>query len=118
MYHFRSRVSLLLVIRQRDGVKLPLAIISSEYDGWIFPRDGRTGFNLCPRNFRVITFTQAAFRDKVIDTSFSVFVASVPVLNGGVLYFGVFPRVNLYNRSVKLVFVVCWSSATFEIRNV
>ena len=38
--HFRARICLLRVVRQRNRVKLADRVVAGEHHGWILPRDG------------------------------------------------------------------------------
>ena len=49
--HFCSRIGLLKIIGNRHRIKLAHGVVARHDTRRIFPRDGRTGFNLRPRNF-------------------------------------------------------------------
>ena len=49
MNHFRSGISLLIVVRYSYGIEFSGRVIARQNTGRVFPSDGRTGFHLCPR---------------------------------------------------------------------
>ena len=51
MHHFRARIGLLVIVGNRDGIKLPLAIVTAQNAGRIFPCHRRSSFHLCPHDF-------------------------------------------------------------------
>ena len=118
MHHFRSSIGLLVIISHRHRIEFANRVISFQNTTWIFPSNGRTCFHLRPRNFRIIAFADSAFRYKIIDTSFSLLIAWIPVLYGRIFYFGIIHDYNFHNSSMQLVFVAHRSSTTFEIRNI
>ena len=88
MYHFRSCQPAACYSSTRRSKTLAI-ISSSTTDGYFHVMEEPV--STCVQKFSSYHHTQAAFRDKVIDTSFSVFIASVPVLSGGVLSSAFFP---------------------------
>ena len=83
--HLRAGVRLLVIVRNRHGVEFPDGIVAGEDTAGIFPGDGRAGFDLRPRNLAPFAFTQAALGYKIVDTALALFVAGIPVLDGGII---------------------------------
>ena len=48
MYHLRSRIRLLVIVRHSNGIELRRRIVSLEDGRRIFPCDRRTGLHLSP----------------------------------------------------------------------
>ena len=55
---------------------------------------------------------------EVVDAALAVFVAGVPVLDGGVLDFSVVHRDQFHDRSVQLVGIAHRSAAPFQVADV
>src|SRR5437588_6092468 len=83
--HLRSGISLLIVVRERDGIELAYRVVALKNAAGIFPSDSRSSLNLCPRNLRVHAATRAALGNEVVDTAFSLLVSGIPILNGRIL---------------------------------
>ena len=82
MNHLGTRISLLIVVGHSDTIELCLRIIATQDARRIFPSNGGTRFNLSPGEFRVHTTQIATFSYQIQHTTFTVFIARIPVLNG------------------------------------
>ena len=118
MYHLRSRVRLLIVVRHGYGVELRHGVVAAQYAGGVFPRDGRACLHLRPREFRRLASQVSALGDEVEYSSLAVLVAGVPVLHGGVLHLGAVLDDNLHDGGVELVLVALRCGASLEVRDV
>ena len=118
MQHLGAGVCFLVVVGDGDAVELRLRIVAHEDAGRIFPSDGTSGFHLRPRQAGVATAQLPAFGDEVIDSALSIFVAGIPVLNGGVFHLGVFVHDDFNDGCVELVFIAHRGSATFEVTDI
>src|SRR6266550_5333952 len=78
--HLGPGVGLLRMIGQRNGVELGDRVIALQDARRIFPGDGRTCFNLGPRNLRISTGALAALGNEIVDTANSLFVTGIPIL--------------------------------------
>src|SRR5207245_3293361 len=83
--HLRARVGLLVVVHERDGVKLADRVVSLEDAARVLPSDRGAGLDLGPGDFRVRAERLPALRDEVVDAAFAVLVPGIPVLDRGVL---------------------------------
>ena len=115
--HLGTGVGLLTVVGHGDGVELADGIVAREDAARIFPRNGRTGFDLRPRKARVLA-ADAALGDEVIDAPPALAVAGIPVLHGGILDLGVFLDDDFDHRGVQLVLVALRSRAALQITDV
>ena len=118
MQHLGAGVCFLVVVGDGDAVELRLRIVAHEDAGRIFPSDGTSGFHLRPRQTGIATAQLPAFGDEVIDSTLSIFVAGIPVLNGGVFHLGVFVHDDFDDGGVELVFVAHRGSATFKVADI
>ena len=118
MHHFGTGISLLMVIGNSYRIKFSRGIIAQQDAGWIFPGNGRAGFNLGPRKFRVFPFANSPFGHKVINTALSLFIAGIPVLNRRIFHFSIFHHHNFHNGCMQLVFITHGCCTTFQIGNV
>src|SRR5690625_4055653 len=84
MDHLGAGIGLLKVIGQRYGIKFAKTIVTLENAARVFPGDGGAGLHLSPRNFRVCV-RNAAFGNKVVNTTLALSITRVPVLHRGVL---------------------------------
>ena len=48
--HLRSRIGLLHSAGDSHGIKFAHGVVPLQDAAWVFPGDGRSGFNLCPRD--------------------------------------------------------------------
>ena len=65
MNHFRARVCLLKIVSNSHRIKFTDRIIPTQNTRWIFQRNCRAGFHLCPGNPRINAFGQSSFGDKI-----------------------------------------------------
>ena len=117
MYHLCTRISLLEVVGHSHRVELTHRVITSKYAAWILPGYSRACLHLSPRQAGVL-FTQASLCNKVIDATLTLFVTRVPILHGRVLNLGIALNDNLYNGSVKLVFIALRSGTTLKVAHI
>ena len=117
MNHLRARIRLLVIVRHGDGVKLADGIVACEDAARIFPRNGRAGFHLRPRNLAAFALAEAAFRDEVVDAALAILVARIPVLHGRVFHFGMVVGDDFDDGSMELVLVAHRRGAPFEVRS-
>src|SRR5260370_33734090 len=68
MDHLRAGVGLLVIVGQRNGVKLADRVVALKNATRIFPGDCGASFYLRPGNLRVDARTLAALGNKVVDT--------------------------------------------------
>ena len=118
MNHLCSCISLLIIIRYGDWIKLAYRMITSQDTTRIFPCNRRTCLYLSPWDFTVITFTQASLCYEVVNTAFSVFISRIPILYCRIFHFCMIMSNNLDNSCMQLVFIAHRSSTTFQITNV
>ena len=118
MDHLGAGVGFLVVVGDSHRIEFSLTVVAFEHAGGIFPGDGRTCLDLCPRDFREVASAEGALGDEVIDTAFAELIARIPVLDRGVLDLGTFVDVDLDDSSVKLVLVAHRCGASFEIGDV
>src|SRR5690606_25240015 len=113
--HLGAAVDLLVAVRDGDGVELAARTVAAQDARRIFPRDGRAGLDLGPRDLGVAAAAVAALGDEIVDAALSFRIARIPVLHGGVRDLGVAERDQLDNRRVQLVLVALRRRAAFEI---
>ena len=80
--HLRAGVGLLIIVGQRNGIKLTDGIVALQDAARIFPGDRRAGFDLRPGNLRALAETLAALGDEIVNAAFAFLVAGIPVLHG------------------------------------
>ena len=114
MQHLSARIRLLVVVGYSNGIEFPDRIIPLQNATRIFPGNRRTRFNLCPGDLRVGE-RGPPLRDEVIDTTFSILVTRVPVLNGRVFDGRVIECNQLHHRRVKLILVTLRGRAPLQI---
>ena len=81
MDHLGSGIGLLIIIGDCHGIKFPDRMITHQDNTRILPGDGRAGFNLCPGDFRIVPFADATFGHEIVNSTFTLFVTGIPVLN-------------------------------------
>src|SRR5262249_13064718 len=79
--HFRAGVGLLIIVGQRDGVKLTDRVVTLQNATRIFPGDCRPSLDLRPRNFRIHALAVSALGDEVVDAALAVLITGIPVLH-------------------------------------
>src|SRR5437870_6775775 len=82
MQHLRAGIDLLVPVRDGDGIELAARIVAAQDAARILPGDGRAGLELGPGNLGARTAAVAALGHEVIDATFALRVAGVPVLDG------------------------------------
>src|SRR3989475_6413829 len=103
--HLRPRVRLLVVVHDRDGVKLSHGVVPLEDAAGVLPRDRAPGLDLGPGDLRVPPEGLPALRHEVVDPPLPVLVAGVPVLDRGVLHLAVVQGDEFHDCGVELVLV-------------
>ena len=73
---------------------------------------------MCPRYFRAVAFADAPLGDEIEDATFAVFVARVPILDGGVFYFCIFEGDDFDDSGMELIFIALRSCAAFHITDI
>ena len=58
---------------------------------------------------------EAALGDKIIDSTSTLLIARVPVLDGRVLHLGILLYYDLHNGGVQLILVTTWCGTTLQI---
>ena len=116
--HFGAGVGLLPERGDGDRVKFAHRVVALQNATRIFPRNGRAGLYLRPRDFGIDAPTRAAFGDEIVDAALAVDVAGIPVLHGGVLDLCIVQCDELDHRGVKLILVPHRRCATFQIRHI
>jgi len=116
MNHFCSGICLLIIICHSYRIKLSRRIIACQYAGRVLPRDSRTGFHLCPGQFAVHPFAVAAFRHKVVDSTFTFGITRIPVLNRTVFHFCTIMYHNLHDSRMQLIFITHRCGTSLQIR--
>ena len=116
--HLGARVGLLVVVGHGDGIELADRVVAHQHTAWVFPCDGRSCLDLCPRDFRAVAATETALRDKVVDTTFAVFVARVPVLYGAVFHFSICLGNDFHDGCMELVFIALRSGTAFHVAHI
>src|SRR6185295_7575397 len=90
--HLSAAIDLLAAVADGDRIELAGRIVAAQDAAWIFPGDGRTGFDLGPGNLRAVAAAVAALGDEVVDAAFAVSVAGIPVLHRRIFDLGVVER--------------------------
>lgn len=116
--HLGAGVGLLVIVGQGNGIKFASRIVSLQNARRIFPGNRRTGFNLCPGNFGVISAAGRPLGHKIINSAFAVLVSRIPVLNCRIFNFGIFVDDNFDNRRMQLVFVALWRRTALQIADI
>src|SRR5215472_15061072 len=80
MDHLRAGIGLLVVVGDRDRVKLSDGVLALEDAARILPGDGRAGLDLRPGDLRAATAAGAALGHEVVDATLAAGVARIPVL--------------------------------------
>ena len=117
MDHLGACVGLLVVVGDSYGVELGAGVVTFKYATRVLPCDGRSCFDLCPTEASILV-GDTTFGNKVVDSTFAVLVARVPVLYGGVFYFCILVHNYLYDGSVQLVFIAHRCGTSFEVTKV
>ena len=115
--HLGARIGLLAVVGHGHGVELARGIVACEDAAGVLPCDGRTGFDLRPRQARILA-ADAALGDEIIDAAPALAVAGIPILHGGVLDLGIPLDDDLDDGGMQLVLVALGRGATLEIADV
>ena len=77
--HFRAGIRLLPVVGNRHRVEFTTRILPLKNATGIFPRDRRTGFDLCPCNAGVLPFASPPLGHKIENTALSILVSSYTI---------------------------------------
>src|SRR6056297_4104557 len=107
-----------MIVSKGDRVELTGRSIASQNARGIFPRDGRSGFNLRPRNARVIATAVASLGYEVVDSALAILIARIPVLDSGVLDLGFVERHQLNDRCVQLILIAHWRGTALKVAHV
>ena len=118
MDHLGAGVGLLVVVGDGHGVELAHGVVALQHAARVLPRDGGTRLHLCPRDFGAGTFAQATFGHEVVDAALAILVAGEPVLDCGILHFGVVEGDDLHDSCVELVFVALGGGAALKVAHV
>src|SRR5262249_16123660 len=116
--HLGAGIGLLIIVGQGHGVELAHRVVALHNAARVLPGDGRTGLHLRPGDLGVLAQALAALGDEVVDPTFAVLVAGVPVLHGRVLDGGVIVGDQLHHRGVQLVLIADRRRAAFEIADI
>src|SRR5579883_66842 len=93
-------------------------MVAAQDAAWVFPGDGRAGFDLGPGNPRTMAAAMASLGDEVEDAAAALRVARIPVLHGRILDLGIVERDQLDHRGVKLVLVAAGRRAPLQITHI
>ena len=115
MDHLCPGIRLLIVIGYGHRIKFTHRAVSFQYGTRIFPGNRRTGFYLCPNQFRIFTPANSTFGYKIIDTAFPLFISRIPVLHRAVFHFRIFFHDNLHNRCMQLILIPLRSRTSLQI---
>ena len=118
MNHLRSRVGLLIIVGNSDGIEFRRTVIATKNARGVFPRDGGARLHLRPREFAALTTQVATLGHQIQHTALAVFIARIPVLNGRILHFRTIHHDNLDDGRVQLVFIAHGGGAAFEIADI
>ena len=113
--HLGAGVGLLLLVDDRHRIELADRVVALKDHARILPGDGRSGFDLRPRDLGVDARALAALGDEVVDAALALGVAGVPVLHRRVLDRRVVERDQLDDRGVELVLVALGRGASLEV---
>ena len=102
MNHLGAGIGLLHVVGDGYGIEFALTIVTAQNAGRVFPSHSRPSFHLCPHHFGPVAAAIGSFCYKVIDSTLPVFIARIPVLDGGILHLGVFFYDDFNHSSVQL----------------
>ena len=116
--HLRARVRLLVVVGHGHAVELRYGVVAAQQTRGVFPRDGRSRLHLCPGEFGVVAAQVATLRYEIEHTAPSVFVAWIPVLDGGVFHLGPVHDDDLDDGRMELVLVAHWGRAALQVGDV
>ncbi|KAJ0955770.1 hypothetical protein HanPSC8_Chr01g0006711 [Helianthus annuus] len=106
MNHLCTRIRLLIVISQRNRIKLTNRIITLQHNTRVLPSNRRPRFHLGPRNLGFSTRTETPFRHKIINPTSSIFIPSIPILHRRVLDLSPLVTMKFHHSSMKLIRVV------------
>ena len=82
--HLGAGIGLLAVVRESYGIKLTHRIGTLKHAAGVFPSNGRPGFHLGPANFAAGPTALPTLSHEIVDTTHTIFVTGVPVLNSGI----------------------------------
>ena len=116
--HLRTGVGLLVIVGDGHRVKLAYRIITGQNTAWVFPGNSGTSLHLCPRDLAPFALAQSAFSHEVVDTSLSILVTRIPVLDGGIFHFGPFMRYDFDDSRMKLVLIAHRGGTTFKVTDI
>ena len=114
VYHFGTRVGLLVVVGEGYAVKLADAVVALEDAAGVLPSNGAAGLHLGPANLGV-GLADSALGYKIVHATLALGIARVPVLHRGVLNLGVIQGNQLYHGGMKLVLVSLRGGAALEV---
>ena len=115
MDHLSAGIGLLHVIGDCNGVELSDSVVAFQDHTWIFPGDGGSRFDLRPGNLGTVTKANATFGDEIVDSTFTILVAGIPVLYSTVFDIGIGMRNDFHYRGVQLIFVAHRRSTTLQV---
>src|SRR5690606_17833385 len=100
------------------GIELAGGIVASQDNAGVLPGNGRTGFNLRPRDVRSRTTTLTPLGNEVVDAAHTVVTAPVSDLYSRILHLGVVERNDFDYCGVQLVFVAHRRRTAFQVADV
>ena len=118
MDHLRTRIGLLIVVRNSDAIELRLRVVATQDARGILPGNGTSRLYLCPGELGIHTTKITALCHKVEHTTLAVLVARIPVLYGGVFHLCPILDDNLYDGCVQLVLITHRSRTAFQIGDI
>jgi len=116
--HLGARVRLLVVVRKRHGIELADGVFALQNAARVLPSYRRSGFNLRPRDLGIDAETLPPLGDKVVNATFTLLVARVPILDRGVFDLRIVESHQFHHRSVKLVFIPHGRGTAFQVADI
>ena len=118
MYHLGAGIGLLVVVGDGHTIEFCLRSIATQHARGVLPCDGRARLYLCPRELRVDAPELSTLGDEVEHTTFTILIARIPVLHGGVFHLGSVLHNDFHDGGMELVFVAHRCGTAFEIAHI
>ena len=115
--HLRAGIGLLEVVGHGHRVEFAHRVIPQQHATRILPCDGRARLDLRPRQACILP-TQTSLRNKVVDTTFALLVARIPVLYCRVLHLGITLDDDLDHGSMQLILVTLRSGTPLQVTHI
>ena len=117
MYHLRTCIRLLIVVRHRHRVEFAHRVIAHKHTARIFPSYGRARLDLRPEEVSIL-LAKASLGNEVVDATLALLVAGIPILHRRVLNLGILLHDNLDHCCVQLILVTLRCGATLQVAHI